>query len=499
MTAPQPTYVLLPYQARWYADESRVKLAEKSRRTGFTWTSACKAVDRGATGKMDSWYIGYNEDLGLEFIRDAGDWLKHWQSYLNSKGVSAGKAYETTIVDIDPETGESKSIKAFRIDLSNGCRITALTSRPRNLRGKQGCVIIDEAAFHDDLPGLMKAAIALLMWGGCVEIISTHDGVDNEFAKLVNSVRDGKLKYSLHRVSLDDALAEGLYKRICLVTGVEWSAAAEVAWRQELIDFYGDGANEELFCEPAKSGASYIARALIESRMFDAPVVRLERKDDWALEPEPARTAEIATWCEAALGPLLAALPDMPHFFGWDFGRVADRSVLAPVTLQQNLVRRVPFLLEMANVPHNHQWQVLRYVGERLPRLYRACMDAGGNGSWIAEQAAEHWGDADLLPGTGVVERIALSVGWYAENMPPFKEAHESATILYPRDIDVRNDVSLIRRVDGVPRIPKEKTDSSQKSAKKRHGDAAVALVLGYAASRSGEADARRWDNLTKM
>ena len=27
-------------------------------------------------------------------------------------------------------------------------------------------VLIDEAAFHDDLPGLIKAAMAMLIWGG---------------------------------------------------------------------------------------------------------------------------------------------------------------------------------------------------------------------------------------------------------------------------------------------------------------------------------------------
>lgn len=29
--------VLLPYQKRWVADDSKLKIAEKSRRTGLTW------------------------------------------------------------------------------------------------------------------------------------------------------------------------------------------------------------------------------------------------------------------------------------------------------------------------------------------------------------------------------------------------------------------------------------------------------------------------------
>jgi len=50
------------------------------------------------------------------------------------------------------------------------------TAAGANLRGKQGRVIIDEAAFHDNLEELLKAALALLMWGGEVRIISTHNG-----------------------------------------------------------------------------------------------------------------------------------------------------------------------------------------------------------------------------------------------------------------------------------------------------------------------------------
>ena len=36
--------------------------------------------------------------------------------------------------------------------------------------------MIDEAAFHDDLPELLKAALAFTMWGGVVRVISTHNG-----------------------------------------------------------------------------------------------------------------------------------------------------------------------------------------------------------------------------------------------------------------------------------------------------------------------------------
>jgi hypothetical protein len=59
-------------------------------------------------------------------------------------------------------------------------------------------VIIDEAAFHEQLGELIKAAMALLMWGGQVHIISTHNGADNPFNELIQDIRAKKRPYSLH-------------------------------------------------------------------------------------------------------------------------------------------------------------------------------------------------------------------------------------------------------------------------------------------------------------
>ena len=45
--------------------------------------------------------------------------------------------------------------------------------------------MIDEAAFHEDLPGLLKAALAFTMWGGLVRIISTQNGAHSAFNELI--------------------------------------------------------------------------------------------------------------------------------------------------------------------------------------------------------------------------------------------------------------------------------------------------------------------------
>jgi phage FluMu gp28-like protein len=176
--------VLLPYQQRWCADTSPVKVMEKSRRIGLSWGEAAdSALLSASQSGMDTWYIGYNKDMAQEFIRDCADWAKHYS-------LAAGEIEETEEVFINGD--DEKAILAFVIRFASGHRITALSSRPNNLRGKAGRVIIDEAAFHEQLGELLKAAMALLMWGGQVHVISTHDGVDNPFNELITDARSGK-------------------------------------------------------------------------------------------------------------------------------------------------------------------------------------------------------------------------------------------------------------------------------------------------------------------
>ena len=218
--------ILLPYQRRWIADRAQVKVAEKSRRIGLTWTEAAdRALGAAVAGRggMDGWYIGYNKDMALEFVETAAMWARRFDK--------AARAIEEIAV-----TDESRDILAYRIRFASGHKIVALSSRPSNLRGKQGCAVIDEAAFHDDLAGLLKAALAFTMWGGLVRIISTHNGASNAFNQLVCDVRAGRLPYSIHRVTLDDALAQGLYRKICETLDREWSPEAESAWRREIFD-----------------------------------------------------------------------------------------------------------------------------------------------------------------------------------------------------------------------------------------------------------------------
>jgi phage FluMu gp28-like protein len=459
------TDLLLPYQQRWVADKSPIKVAEKSRRIGITWTEAADDVLTAAGRKgMDTWYVGYNKDMAREFIETVAEWARRFN-----------QAFEQTSEVIDDE---NKDILAYRVQFASGHKVVALSSRPSNLRGKQGRAVIDEAAFHEDLPGLLKAAIAFTMWGGQVRIISTHNGADNAFNELVNDIRAGRRPYSLHRTTLDDALGEGLYRRICDVIGREWSLAAEQAWRDELFGFYGDNADEELLCIPRRDSGAYLPSSLIEARMNpDIPVLRWELETSFGNISEGARNLAAKDWCEEHLAPRLRRLEANSYsFFGEDFGRSGDLTVIWPLQLAAKMVRRTPFVIELRNVPFKQQEQILFYLVDRLPKFIAGSMDAGGNGQYLAEQAYYKYGSR--------VEQVKLSIDWYRENMPRYKAAFEDGMIELPSDPDILMDHRAITMENGVAKVSDVR--ATGRDGKQRHGDSAIAGALAYYASQKG-------------
>lgn len=460
--------VLLPYQKAWLADKSPVKVVEKSRRIGLTWAQALDDVLKASTSGrdgMDVLYISFNQDMTREYIDTCAEWAKKLQ-------IVAGKVNEDIFRD-----GDEREIKAFRIDFASGHKILALSNRPSNLRGKQGRVIIDEAAFVEDLPELLKAALALLMWGGQVIIISTHDGAENPFNELIQDVRAGNLPYSLHRITLDDALSAGLYRRICRVTKQNWTPEAEEAWRADLIKTYGDGADEELFCIPRQSSGAYLTTGMIEACMEAAPVLTwTPPAGDFVDWPLPVAERYTKNWVAEQIEPLLSGLPqDRAHFCGVDFGRSGDLSVFWPATEEKDLRLVPPFVLELRNCPHRTQQQILFAVLDGLPRFSGVSLDARGNGSALAESVRQQYGPE-------LVREVMISESWYRETMPLLKAGIEDKTLIIPKDADILSDFRSLRVVKGVARVPEQRTKDKTGG---RHGDSAVACAMMLDARRA--------------
>jgi len=448
-----------------------VVVVEKSRRTGATWGAAADAVLRSASprsnGGMDTLYMGTSHDMAKEFIDAAANWAQLFEHVCSAIG-------ETIFDD-----GSDDGVKALKIDFASGFSIVALSSKPRSLRGRQGFAILDEAAFVDNLSELIKAAMAFLIWGGKVLIISTHNGVDNPFNGLITDIRAGRLRYGIVRFDLDDALKDGLFERICLVNAHkhgEWTAEKEADWREDLIGKYGSGADEELYCIPSQGTGAWLSGPLIEARMHEAPVLRLGFEDSFTMEPEHIRRDVVQRWIDEELRPVMLATLDsnLMTGFGMDIGRMRDLSVICPMQVTRLMRRVVPFLVELSKVPFQQQEQIRDAVVRGLPRFIGGRTDATGIGASLAESGKQKFGPS-------MVE-VKFSTEWYRVEMPPVKAAFEDDAIIVPRDAEVAADLRAFKIVKGIACLPQVRTEAA--AGGMRHGDAGTAIVLAYSSTR---------------
>ena len=471
--------ILLPYQSAWCADDAQVAVHEKSRRIGISWTEAADASLYAAQkGSGNVYYQSYAMDMTKQFITDCAFWAKKYQ-------LAASAVEEVVLKDPD------KDILAFQIRFSSGRMIQALSSSPRQLRSKGGpgdVAILDEFAFVDDQAELLKAAMAFLMWGGRVKVISTHNGEDNPFNQLTEEIRARKKPYSLHRTTFDDAIDDGLAKRIFLRMGRKWTPEAEAEWRQSIIDSYGDDAEEELFCVPSKGEGAFFTRSMIKNSMKpDIPVISWWKPTEWEEEPDPIRREECEAWCEDTLMPLIKRLPEKHHWFGEDFARNQNLTVIWPGHMKPDLTIRVPFGIELANIPFRQQEQVLFYLIDRLPRFAGGGMDARGNGQALAEYAMQRYGAERI-------HRVMLTDKWYAQNFPVYKASIADGEMELPESDEVLEDHRAVKKIRGVPKISDQETKGEK--GVKRHGDSAIAgVMLRYAIEEIPYAE--KWSALT--
>lgn len=461
--------VFLPYQQElWQTVELfNLVVVEKSRRTGYSWALAAISEDYAARSRtargQDVLYMGYDKEMAREFIDYVAEWAK-------SLAIAAAAVEE--FIFADPDRPE-KDINAFRIKFASGYEVIALPSVARALRGKQGLVILDEAAFMDDLEEVLKAAMALLMWGGRVVVVSTHNGETNPFNTLINDIRGGRRSGKVLRLTFNDAVAQGLYHRVCLRMGIDWTQAGEDAWVADIRSKYGDSADEELDVIPNPSTGAYLTGALIEARSVkDIPVLRYTGPTGIGTWPEHIRRAAINDWIEENVRPVVDALDPKDLFaVGEDFGRIRDLTVIWLLALTSSLRRETRLVIELRNVPFEQQKQILHYVLDRI-RFRAAKLDAGGNGAYLAEVTMQRYGAR--------VEEVKFSEDWYRQNWPPAKAALEDDMVTLPMDRDVHTDLRSVKLIRGVARIA-DRTRVDEKAS--RHGDAAIAFVLAYTAS----------------
>lgn len=476
--------VLMKHQAECLALEADIIAIPKGRRTGITFAWGLNSVLIAAASKSaggdNVYYIGDTKEKGLEFIGYAAKFSRVIAEQ-QSQDISS---IEEFLFEDQDENGNTRYINAYRIRYSSGFQVAALSSRPANIRGLQGVVIIDEAAFHADVQGVLDAATALLIWGGRIVVISSENGKNNPFHQFCKDIEAGRYGESavVLRITFDDAVANGLYERICAMKGWTPTAEGKKAWYTRIRSAYGPrlaAMREELDAIARDGNGVCIPGVWIEQAMTrERPVLRLTLDDDFIHMAEEERKSWCDDWISQSLAPVMESTLDaqLRHVFGMDFARHRHFSAIWPMAITQTLRREVPFAIELNNTPSAMQQQILFWFIEHLPRFSGGSMDATGPGMVLAEYTADRFGRPRIA-------EVTLNRKWYGVWMPKFTQSFEEGTIDIPRDENIAQDLRAVESVDGVQMIsPLERKDLKEPDLV-RHGDSAMAGCLAWHAS----------------
>ncbi len=394
--------VLLAYQADWVLDNSRLKIAEKSRQIGWTWSEGYKIVrDKSqADSKLDHWISSRDDIQARLFLEDC----KGFATLLNLGAKDLGQM----VID-------EKGATAFVLAFANGLRAHSMSSNPDAQAGKRGGRTLDEFGLHPDPRKLYSIAYPGITWGGGLSIFSTHRGSANFFNELVNEVKHkGNPKgFSLHTVSLQTALDEGfLYKlQKKLPLADERQGMDEAAY----FNFIKAGcADEDTFmqeymCQPSDDNSAFLSYDLIANGEY---------------KPEEKWETDLAD----AKGKL---------YIGVDVGRDHDFTAIWVVE-KLGEVYYTRRLLTLKAETFEAQEHVL-YGLLSLPQVQRCCIDQTGIGRQFAERAAQKFGKYK-------VEGVAFTGAVKEELAYPLKASFEDRTVRIPNDNAIRADLRAIKK-----------------------------------------------------
>lgn len=468
-----PDHVLLCFQRRWVEDKSRLKICEKSRQIGFTWTDALDSMEQAAIGNHDVWVSSRDEMQAKLYVDDS----KGWADLYKRGGDALG------LVDVIGEDGQKGS--AYVLRMPSGKQIFSLSSNPDAQAGKRGTRKLDEFALHKNPKRLYDIAYPGITWGGILAIFSTHRGAANYFNTLIREIVEGgnPKGFSHHKVTLQDALDQGfLYKlQQRLPEGDPRMEMDEAAY----FDYIRSGTTDEeaflqeYMCVPEDEATAFITAEMLEGCSFaKGQNLRVETEDIWDEFRSRKGHVRYLLHSDLSRGNLV---PDSwigrELYLGIDFGRHEDLTTvwLAERSEGLFLCRAV---IEMFRTPFYRQEAIYNPL---LKIARRSCLDETGLGSKPVE-------DAQRFAGQWRVEGVTFSAPVKADLANPLRNAFEDRSIRIPYDQKVHADFRMIRKeitAAGNTRFVGEKTSTTDSHADRFW---AAALALHAAADATGPA-----------
>jgi phage FluMu gp28-like protein len=429
-----------PYQRRWLDDSSLIKVWEKSRRIGATYTQAYEDVRDIVTKKQYTpgrpitrvYFSTKDTEAGKEYIEYCLKYAKVFNAVARDAGIQ--------VID------EIDGVKARVLDFANDGKIIALSSAPTAFNSKGGKIVWDEAALHKDQRQMWSGASpAAVVWGYPIRILSTHKGKSTLFFRFCDNTRKLKNDWSLHRVTILDAVDDGLYDKVAgRPTTAEERAEYIDRVRSSCQD--EDIFREDYMAEPVDGTTAYITYDMIDSVVSDG--------------------------VPKTLGEL--AVTDNALYAGWDIGRERDLSVIVVLEeVHDFLCARIVKTFDRVKFSDQKAWldDVMR-----LPTLRRLCIDKTGMGIPLTEEAQEKYGGYR-------VEGVTFTSGSKEVLAVDTRNKIEDRRLILPDNDDLKKSIHSIKRIvtaAGNFRFDAERTDETG------HADHFWALALAIHAKTGG-------------
>lgn len=338
----------LPYQIRWIQDNSRIKIMEKSRQIGLSWSTAYKTVRHAACFPNTYYWICSRDTFQAQlFLEDCKSFANILNKSFEEKMILQGNSSRSSLL------------------LNNGSALFVLSSHKNAQAGKHGSRILDEFALHENPEELYNISYPGITWGGQLEIISTHRGAHNFFNRLIEEIRNGNnpKHISLHRVTLTDALEQGFLKK--LKTKLPADDPRQAMDESDYYNFIKSScATEKSFLQ------EYMCQPVDDDNAF----LTFENLDGCFYEHNTA-------WQQCTQGPC---------FMGVDLARTQDLSVFA-IFEKYNDIYFLRTLKCLKNARFDEQEALFEQLFNTYP-IQHACIDQTGIGCQFLERAQIHFG-----------------------------------------------------------------------------------------------------------
>lgn len=321
----------LPFQLTWLLDEARFAVACKARQIGWTHTTA---------GLLVLWAVFRGEPCTIVSKDEKA-----------SEEVLSKCAWHVRVLREFGCESMTAAVSSSREEIvfAGGGRIVALPSTGG--RSFSGNLFLDEYAYHQHPERVWDAAAPTTMLGYKMRVVSTPNGVGNDFHRLWERARrkdQGRVRWSAHEVPLSTALDQG------------YPVDVDACWT---VYAKGDARLfDQLFgCSFLDAVMQYVPTEKIDACRTSAPL------------PE---------------GGLCYA--------GLDVGREVDLSCLVVV----RVVRGVARVVHVEAIRRTDSDGLESMVGRAFERfgLRRLCVDSTGMGSFPTDRIKKRHGDRAEVP-----------------------------------------------------------------------------------------------------